>query len=252
MMSDDALQLSNRRVVVTGAASGIGRATVHALAKAGAQLVLMDRDLAGLMALSDELEADGNLPLVFCLDVSNESEVENAFTSIRETWQGIDVLIHVAGIMREQGTDIREISFDSWQSVISVNLSGAFLVSRAACRIMIPQGKGTLILVGSPAGVTSSSGSIPYGASKGGLNGLAMTLQRHLAPHRIRVNNFCPGSVDTPLFNKSLDEGVSHGISRQATESIRAASVDPMKIGEAIALLASPLADSLQGPIFSL
>ena len=250
MINDD-LQLRDRRIAVTGAASGIGLATVRALAKSGARLALLDCDAAALAAIADELMTTDCAPLRFVVDVVDESRIEEAFSSIDEAWGGLEVLIHVAGIMREQATDIREISADSWNHVLAVNLSGAFLACRAASRIMIPQQKGTMILIGSRAGVASASGSIPYGASKGGVNGLAMTLQKHLAPHHIRVHNFCPGSVDTPLFNKSLDERISHGASPRDAESARAGSVDAAGVGQAIALLASPLAEYLQGPIFS-
>jgi len=250
---DQDLKLQGKRIVVTGAASGIGRATVQALAAAGARLALLDWDLDALASVAAELHERGSESLHLQVNVADESQVDDAFASIvaTEGWDGIDVLVHVAGIMREQLTDIRDVSADSWSSVISVNLTGAFLAARAACRTMIPVGAGTIILVGSPAGVTSSSGSIPYGASKGGVNGLAIVLQHHLAPHGIRVHNFLPGTVDTPLLNRSLDEGIERGGSELAADAARAASVSPTGVGQAIAVLASPLAEYLQGPIYS-
>ena len=248
---DSDLHLSGRRVIVTGAASGIGLATVRALAAAGAKLAIIDWDREALDEIVRELREAGHEPLDYQIDVADERTIEETFASIAEAWSGVDTLIHVAGIMREQMTDIRDIELSSWQKVISVNLTGAFLVTRAVSRTMIPQGAGTIILIGSPAGVTAGSGSIPYGASKGGVNGLALTMQRHLQPHGIRVHNFCPGSVNTPLYNNSLSEGERNGASTAITEAARAASVSSDGVGQAIALLASPLAEYLQGSIFS-
>ena len=247
---DTTLGLQDQRVVVTGAASGIGRATALALAAAGARLALMDWDETGLAATADAIDGEER-PLVHRVDVSDETSVDSAFDAVTAAWDGIDVLINVAGIMRDQMADLRDITLDAWQQVIGVNLTGGFLTSRAASRTMIPAGRGTIILVGSPAGVTGSSGSISYGSSKGGVNGLAMTLERHLGAHGIRVQNFCPGSVDTPLFNKSLDSGVANGAPQSYADAARASSVSPEGIGRALMLLASPLASDLKGAVFT-
>jgi len=239
-------QLQGQRIVVTGAASGIGRATALALAGAGARLALMDWDEAGLAQVASDAA-----PLTHRVDVGDEASVDAAFDAVVREWGGIDVLINVAGIMRDQMADIRNITLENWQRVLDVNLTGSFLTARAASRVMIPAGGGTIILVGSPAGVTGASGSISYGSSKGGVNGLAMTLERHLGEHGIRVHNFCPGSVDTPLFNRSLDVGVANGAPQSYADTARSNSVSPEGIGRALALLASPWASDLKGPIFT-
>lgn len=247
---DSTLGLENRRVIVTGAASGIGRATALALAGAGARLALMDWDEAGLAGTAEAVEGDVR-PLVHRVDVSDEASVDTAFDAVAQEWGGIDVLVNVAGIMRDQMADIRDITLTGWQQVVGVNLTGSFLTARAAARSMIPAGTGTIILVGSPAGVTGPSGSISYGSSKGGVNGLAMTLEKHLLPHGIRVQNFCPGSVDTPLFNRSLDNGVANGAPQSYADDARAIAISPEGIGRALMLLASPLAADLKGAIFT-
>lgn len=247
---DSTLGLQDRRIVVTGAASGIGRATAIALAGAGARLALLDWDEAGLAQTASELSGD-NTPLTQQVDVSDETSVDTAFEAIISEWDGIDVLINVAGIMRDQMADIRNITVQDWQRVLDVNLTGSFLTARAASRTMIPAGGGSIILVGSPAGVAGASGSISYGSSKGGVNGLAMTLERHLGEHGIRVHNFLPGSVDTPLFNRSLDNGVANGADQSYADHAREIAVSPEGIGRALALLASPWASDLKGNIFT-
>lgn len=248
--TDTTLGLHGTRIVVTGAASGIGRATAVALADAGASLALMDWDETGITATAAALSGE-TAPLMHRVDVSDETSVDTAFDAVVREWSGIDVLINVAGIMRDQMADIRDITLDSWQRVIGVNLTGSFLTARAASRVMIPAGGGTIILVGSPAGVTGGSGSISYGGSKGGVNGLAMTLDRHLGEHGIRVHNFLPGSVDTPLFNKSLDSGVANGAAQLYADTARASAVSPEGVGRALAMLASPWASDLKGSVFT-
>lgn len=247
----DLLELEGKKIVITGAASGIGRATAVALAGLGARLLLLDFDATGLDGLASELSTGGREIRTRTLSVSDADAVEAAFASVDEAWGSPDVLIHVAGIMREQGADIRDISLDSWSNVLSINLTGSFLVAQAAAKRMIPAGSGTVILVGSGAGVIGASGSIPYGASKGGVNGLAMTLEHYLHPHGIRVHNFCPGSVDTPLVRKSLDERVANGGEASAVAPILAAAISSDTVGRALALLASPLAGPLKGNIFT-
>lgn len=248
MLND--FNLTDQRIVLTGAASGIGRATALTLGAMGARLALLDRDGASVVRVAEEI-GDGADVITAQVDVSEEASVDGAFDEVVARWGGIDTLINVAGIMRNQKADIRNIGLQDWQAVIGVNLGGSFLTARAACRTMIPARAGTIILVGSPAGVTGPSGSISYGASKGGVNGLAVTLEEHLAPHGIRVHNFCPGSVDTPLFNASLDAGVSNGAPQRYADEARARSVSPEGVGRALAILASPAAQDLRGAIFT-
>jgi len=238
------------RVVVTGGASGIGKATVAALTARNADVAVIDHDADLLEASAQEYSGrPGHLHLR--VDVSNAAEVSAALDSIHAQWGSVDAVVHSAGIMREQQTDIREISLESWQTVINVNLTGSFLVAQAAARIMIPQQSGVIILVGSGAGVSGPSGSIPYGASKAGLNGLVMTLSSHIAKHGVRVINFCPGSVDTPLINRSLVEGVARGGSPEVAAAGRARLVSPDGVGRALALLTTPDAASFRGTLFS-
>lgn len=233
--------MTARRVLVVGGGSGIGLATVQALVEAGDQVAVID---IVLNRLPDALPVTR-----IVADVTNEEQVCSAVTQAKISLGGFDAVIHVAGIMREQGRDLREISLDSWRTVINVNLTGPFLVARETVRVMADEGGGTLILVGSGAGTTGPSGSIPYGASKGGVNGLAMTLGRHLEPLNIRVHNFMPGSVDTPLIQRSLDERISNGGAVAETEAARSGLTDPAKVGRVLAFLASADADAVKGNV---
>lgn len=233
--------MTPRRVLVTGGGSGIGLAAVRALHEGGANVTAAD--LRFDPSLSE-------LPVArFVMDVTSETDVASAFAAAVEAMHGLDVVINCAGITREQNRDIREITLESWQSVMSVNLTGSFLVAREAVRMMAPNGGGVIILVGSGAGTTAPSGSIPYGASKGGVNGLAMTLAAHLAPHGFRVHNFMPGTVDTPLVQGSYDEALSNGADAESTARARSSLTDPASVGAVLRLLASVDADVMIGNV---
>lgn len=237
------LQLAGQRVLVTGAASGIGRATAEFLVAEGARVAGLDR----------RAEDCADLGCVTALgaDVTSGDQVEAAVTAAAEALGGIDTLIHAAGITLEARTDLRELSEESFRKVIEVNLVGSFLLARACARVMVPAGGGLLVLVGSPAGVTGPSSSIPYGASKGGVNGLALTLAEHLAKDHIRVVNVMPSAVDTPLVARSLATGEEHGADPSIAQRFRANMVAPSDVARVLAMTASPLMSHLKGPVFT-
>jgi len=234
--------MSRRRVIVTGGGSGIGRGAVEALLADGARVAVLDLHLDAIPSSPDVSGHE--------CDVSEESSVAAAFTAAVEWLGGADAVIHSAGIMREQARDIRYITLESWSRVLDVNLTGSFLVAREAVRAMADSG-GALILVGSGAGTTGPSGSVPYGASKGGVNGLAMTLAEHLAPLGIRVHNFMPGLVDTPLVQRSLDEAVANGRTETEIQAARQGAVSPAGVGRLLAFLAGEGGDALRGNVAS-
>jgi NAD(P)-dependent dehydrogenase (short-subunit alcohol dehydrogenase family) len=235
--------VTSRRVLVTGGGSGIGLAAVRALHDSGAAVAVAD------LRFDPSLD---ELPVArFIMDVTSEADVANAFTAAADAMQGLDVVINCAGITREQNRDIREITLESWQSVISVNLTGSFLVAREAVRVMAPHGGGVIILVGSGAGTTGPSGSIPYGSSKGGVNGLSMTLAAHLGPHGFRVHNFMPGTVDTQLVQESYDDALRNGADPESTARARNDLTDPASVGRVLCLLASADADAMRGNVIT-
>jgi NAD(P)-dependent dehydrogenase (short-subunit alcohol dehydrogenase family) len=161
-------------------------------------------------------------------------------------WNGLDAVFNIAGIVLDTNTDIRAVPFASWQRVIDVNLTGPFIVSRAAARAMVPRGHGTIVLVGSQGGVSMPASSFPYGASKGGVNGLAMTLDSSLGGTGVRIVNVIPASIDTPLL-RSVVEAVD-GSMEDSLASAHAAS----GLGESLALLAGEASAYIRGPMVTL
>ncbi|MFW6598381.1 SDR family NAD(P)-dependent oxidoreductase [Propionibacteriaceae bacterium Y2011] len=239
----DDLGLQGRKVLVTGAASGIGRATAEFLIAHGAAVALLDRDAGPCAELGGAVALD--------CDVTDADGVEAAVAKAADTLGGLDVLLHVAGITLEARTDLRELSEESFRKVVDVNLIGSFLVARACARVMVPAEAGRMVIVGSPAGVTGPSSSIPYGSSKGGVNGLVITLNEHLKKHNVSVMNFMPSAVDTPLVRRSLAVGEQHGADPSVTQGFMDKAVQPADVGRALAMMASPLLSHLRGSVFT-
>lgn len=240
-----------RRVVVTGGASGIGSAVARRLIADAARVVVVDVDAAAGRALEEQAQGVGADLSFVRADVSREQDVVAAVGRSVEILGGIDALIHAAGIMQGQLLDIREFDEVTWDRVVDINLKGAFLVAKHVARVMIPAGRGVMILVASKGGVSVGSGSYAYGASKGGVLGLALTLERHLDPLGIRVHTVCPGDVDTPLMRRSLAEGAAHGGDPAAIEAMLGRLTDPATIADLLAFLVSDAAASVRGTVFT-
>lgn len=189
--------------IVTGAASGIGRATALYLANAGAGLALLDIDAKRLEILADEIGKGGTAPpLAQTLDVSADIEVQAAVENTRTTFGRIDFLVTSAGILRR--TKFTEMPIAEWDLMMAVNLRGTFLCCRAVAPVMLQQGGGVIVNVASLAGRTASVlGGAHYTAAKHGVVGLTRHIARELGPEGIRVNAFCPGATLTPLVQRA-------------------------------------------------
>lgn len=240
-----------RRVILSGGASGIGRATGQLLAERGGRVVVLDVDRGAGADLERAASAAGHDLAFVGADVSDADEVASSVERALAQLGGVDVLVSAAGIMRGQLLDVADFDEATWDRVVDVNLKGAFLVAQRVAPAMIEQGHGVIILVGSKAGVTVGSGSIAYGASKAGVHGLALTLDRHLGPKGIRVNDVCPGDVDTPLYRRSVAEGVERGGDPIAAEQALARLTPVRSVAEVLVFLASDAASAVRGTVFT-
>ena len=239
------------RILVTGAASGIGRSAALLLAHRGARVLALDvADEAGAALAAEAAGTPGELVYRHA-DVTDERQLGAAVADAVARWDGIDALVTVAGVMRGQLQDIRTFDEATWDLVVDTNLKGAFLAAKHAAGPMLAAGRGTIVLVGSKAGVSGGSGSYAYGASKGGTHGLAMTLERHLGPKGIRVNDLCPGDVDTPLYRRSIEEAVRNGADPAWARDVLAKLTPPDAIAEVIAFLVSDAASAVRGTVFT-
>lgn len=240
--------------MVTGGASGIGRATALLLARQGASVLALDVDAAAGATLETEATAqvgDGGRLTFRRADIASEDEVRDAVADALTRLGGLDALVCAAGIMRGQGQAVGAFEATTWQQVMDVNLTGTFLAVKHASTAMLEQGAGVIVLVSSKAGVSTGSGSFAYGASKGGVHGLALTLERHLGAKGIRINEVCPGDVDTPLYRRSLQEAIANGADPAWVEEQLARATTPESIARLIAFLVSDAAAAVRGTIFT-
>lgn len=197
------MQLDGKVALVTGAASGIGRATAARLAAAGARIVIADLDVAGAAAAADALGGRGRA-IGVGMDVTDEASVEAGFRQAVEVFGGVDVLVSNAGV--QVISPIVELELARWRSMLAVHLDGAFLTTRAAMRLMPARGGGSIVYMGSVHSKEASPLKAPYVAAKHGLLGLARVVAKEGAAQGIRANVVCPGFVRTPLVDRQIPE----------------------------------------------
>ncbi|MBC2776580.1 SDR family oxidoreductase [Parasphingopyxis marina] len=190
-------RLEGRIVIVTGASSGIGEAVAIAFAEVGAKVVLAARRQDRLDALAQRIAQAGGEALAVATDVTDEAAVERLFATAVEKFGRVDVLINNAGIA--DSTACEDLALERWQQVLDTNLTSAFLCSRAAFRLMKPQGRGRIINVGSISARVPRPESPAYTASKFGLDGLTRSLAVDGRDHGIAVSIYHPGIVNTEL-----------------------------------------------------
>ena len=197
------MKLENRRFVVTGAGSGIGRAIAELFTREGAKVAILDRDFAGAR---ETAQSCGGLPIE--TDVSNEDSVNKAVEQAAASMGGIDGVVNAAGVGYTAA--FKKTDFANWQRVISINLHGPFLVCRAALPWLKQAPSGTIVQIASGAAIQPYPGASAYAASKAGLVNFNRVLAKELAP-AIRCNVICPGPIDTPMIAGKGNTGVKDG-----------------------------------------
>jgi 3-oxoacyl-[acyl-carrier protein] reductase len=191
-----------KRVLVTGAGSGIGRSAAIRLAQEGAQVGLLGRRRQMLEETAAAIALHGGSSLVLPADVSQEGEVDRSVSAIVAAWQGLDVLVAVAGIEQwRQGDDrVDQLTLENWRRILDINLTGMFLTCKYAVRAMLRNGGGSIVITGSPtAQYGVALGEHAYSASKAGCHGLVRVMAHEYAAQGIRVNCVIPGFIDTAV-----------------------------------------------------
>ncbi len=186
-------KLAGKVALITGAGRGIGRGIARGLAREGASLALAARHEAELNAAAEETRAIGAETLVAPTDVTNEGQVETLFARLHEKFGRLDLLVNNAGAF--DGGPLDELSVEAWDKVIAVNLRAPFLCTRAAMRLMKPQGRGRIINIGSISAQRVRPHSAPYSASKHGLWGLTQVTALEGREHGITCCCLHPGNI---------------------------------------------------------
>lgn len=207
--------MSKKSILITGAASGIGKACAVRMAQEGWDVVIADLNLPAAETLAGELTGQGLSAIAVRMDVSDEAEVEAGFDKMVETYGSCDLAMSNAGVQIVH--PFEEYPFADWRKMMAIHADGAFLVSRAAYRRMKAGGRGgRIVFTGSVQSFVGSKLKEPYNFAKHGVAGLAKAIAREGAEHRIYTYTICPSFIRTPLVDKQIPEqAASLGITEE-------------------------------------
>lgn len=240
--------LKDRVAIVTGAGSGIGRATALRFAQQGAAVALADVDETAVREVGDTIEASGGRSLPMKVDVADETQVERLVRATSDRFGGLDVLFNNAGI-EQRVTPSHEVEADTFARVLQVNLAGTFYGCKHAIPRMLERGGGAIVNNSSVSAFANVGGNVSYAASKGAVMSLTRVLAIEYARRGIRVNAINPGVIDTAMNVRNLDLADDADAVRErwaeATPLGRMATPD--EVAWTVTYLASPLSTFTTG-----
>ncbi len=239
------MSLAGKVAIVTGASRGIGRAIALRLAREGADLVVTATTIETARNTAAEIEVLGRKALALAVDVADSASVDAMFGSVIEAFGKVDILVNNAGITKD-GLLLRMKDAD-WDSVIDVNLKGAFNCTREAAKLMAKARSGRIVNISSVVGEMGNAGQINYCASKAGMIGLTKSAARELAKRGITVNAVTPGFIETDM-TAGLSEKVREGLLQQIPLDRLGT---PDDVASAVLFLVSSMGDYITGHVLS-
>lgn len=240
------MRLEGKSAIVTGGASGIGRAVARKLAQEGARVVIGDRNEAGA---KETAEAIGRNAVAMALDVSDEAACGAIVDKALAVNGGLDILCNIAGVL-DFGR-FADVDRSRWDRVISVNLTGAYQMCRAAMPHLIAS-RGNIVNMASAAGLVGVPYNSAYTASKHGVVGLTRALALEFSKEGVRINAVCPGGVKTPMLEQTPPADIDWTMVMRSASWLNDGEMsEPEDIADAVAFLASPEARRITGVAFS-
>lgn len=208
------MKLKDKVCIVTGAASGIGKAIADIYAGEGGKVVIADLNLDAAQKAADDIVASGGIAMAVAMDVTSEEQVNAGVAKVVEAWGKVDVLVSNAGI--QIVNPVENYAFSDWKKMLAIHLDGAFLTSKAVLPHMYAQGSGSVIFMGSVHSKEASPLKSAYVTAKHGLLGLSRVIAKEGGKKGVRTNVICPGFVRTPLVDKQIPEQAKElGISEE-------------------------------------
>lgn len=238
------MDFSKRVAMVTGSARGIGKAIALRLAEAGAAVVVNDVDEA-VEGVAEEIRAMGRQGLAVLADISSPSDVAGLMEAVKVVFEKVDILVNNAGITRDRL--LLRMSDEDWDKVLSINLKGAFLCTRAVLRGMVRQRWGRIVSIASIIGMMGNPGQANYAAAKAGLIGFTRTVAKEVASHGITANAIAPGFIDTEMTRQLKEDWKEEVRSRIPLNYFGS----PRDVAEAVAFLASEEARYITGQVLN-
>lgn len=251
MSIQEKFNLQSRCSIITGAATGLGKAMAEALAEAGSHIVIADMNKSAAEQTAEELRRKRVEVVAVEADVRSEADAARVVEQSLERFGRIDVLVNNAGIVRNAKAE--EMSLEDWRAVLDINLTGVFVMSQAVGREMIRKQSGSIINISSMSGIVANTPQCQsaYNASKAGVIALTKSLAGEWAPHGIRVNTIAPGYMRTELTRKFFEDG--GGMTErwmQMTPMGRPGN--PEELGGIVVYLASDASSFATGGVFTI
>lgn len=241
------MRLRGKVALITGGASGIGRATALLMARQGAAVTVVDVDKVGAQSVVKEIRDHGGRAIAVACDVSQGADCQRAVQRAVEELGGLDILFNNAGIIRR--ANVLETSEEEWDQVMAVNVKSIFLLSKLAIPIMAQAGGGVIINTGSGWGLVGGQNAVSYCASKGAVVNMTRAMALDHGAQNIRVNCVCPGDTDTAMLRseaRQLGESDERFLAEAADRPLGRVG-QPEDIAEAVLYLASDASSFVTG-----